>query len=209
MKGKQEEEEEDALRKVRQFSKGAAVVDSPWPGWWSDPWTWTPAWTGTAKDSCAAGPVCPGGKRPVPPAQWPYRSVAETAWQRCSMLSDTGMSSNAAGHGEIPTGSSGWAEVSDRVEINRCWVQSRLVPLDPQVVSAVLNLRSTFLCWRVTQRWRVPEFLLRAVTAPSHPENTGAAFRCCWKHLNCDRSALGALRSSERAAVVEVVKFTT
>lgn len=71
----------------------AVVVDlnSPWPGWWSDPWMWTPAWTGTKTDSCAAGRLCLRGKGPVPPALSTCRSVAETAWQRWRMLSDTRM----------------------------------------------------------------------------------------------------------------------
>lgn len=63
------------------------VPDSPWPGWWWDPWRWTPARTGRTAGSCAAAPVCPEGRRRVPPVPWPCRSVADSAW--CCRFTDT------------------------------------------------------------------------------------------------------------------------
>lgn len=139
-------------RSIRVFIKaetGAEVqwsVDSPWPGWWSDPWMWTPAWTETTTDSSAAGPVCLRGKRSVPPVPSPCMSVAEKAWQCCWMLSDTRMeaSSNAAGHCcEIPPRGS-LLRARDQVKISR-------VLLGLKACESLLSRTCTqiFPCWSV------------------------------------------------------------
>lgn len=142
---------------LHRWDRVTVELDSPWPGWWSDPWRWTPAWSGTEAGSCAAAPVCPRGRRPVaPPLLSRCRSVAETACWRCWML--------------------WWYSV-----IQRSWMEGNNNPSDrddPMMSSGACRPAVTP---QTDSRGGVSELLLRAVNVASHLGMTGAAFKCCWK----------------------------
>lgn len=165
----------------RKLTHRGGKVDSPWPGWLSDPWMWTPAWTGTTTgDSSGAGQVYPGEKGLVPPVLWPCTSVAESACLRCWMLSYTRMvaSYNAAGHSE-----SSW--LCTEVEVQTPGIISKhtqLSLLPGPAVSVCLPVCGCLVrLFSPTPVRNLPVFrsntevscvgvLLRAVNAPSQPE---------------------------------------